>query len=119
MSVPWIPETNDDVEAVTRRVMREAPQEAERLCVEEPPAYRRLRKLLGELNIDYLNLLPAFREARRQSGVELFRGGDDRHWNPQGHALAARELAAALERGGYLVSPVAGFSGDKGEARFR
>ena len=74
---------------------------------------------IGELNIDYLDLLPAFREARRQTGIELFRGGDDRHWNLQGHALAARELAAALERGGYLVSPVAGFSADKGEAPFR
>ena len=59
MSVPWIPEINEDVEDVMRRVMRDAPQEAERLCLEEPPAYRRLSKLLGELNIDYLDLLPA------------------------------------------------------------
>jgi hypothetical protein len=62
MSVPWIQEINEDVEAVMRGVMREAPQEAERLCVEEPPAYRRLSKLLGELNIDYLDLLPEFRK---------------------------------------------------------
>ena len=87
-------------------------------CVKETFSYRRLGKLLDELDIDYLDLLPAFRDARRQTRVELFRPSDG-HWNPQGHALAARELAAAIEHRGYLDSPVAGFFGDKSEAPFR
>jgi lysophospholipase L1-like esterase len=87
-------------------------------CVKETFSYRRLGKLLDELDIDYLDLLPAFRDARRQTRVELFRRSDG-HWNPQGHALAARELAAAIEHRGYLDSPVAGFFGDKSEAPFR
>ena len=68
MSVPATPDVDADVMA---RFKREAPQ-ADRLCLEDPPAYRRLGKLLKELDIDYLDLLPAFREARRQTGVELF-----------------------------------------------
>jgi lysophospholipase L1-like esterase len=112
MSVPAIGEVDEDVMA---QLVRHAPQP---LCLGQAPAYRRLGELLRELDIDYLDLLPAFRDARQQTGVELFRRSDQ-HWNPQGHALAARELAAALEHRGYLVSPVAGFSGDKGEAPLR
>jgi hypothetical protein len=111
-----VPAMNDVDEDVMTRIIREAPQGV-RLCLEDPPAYRQLSKLLRELDIDYLDLLPAFRDARRQTGVELFRS--DKHWNPQGHTLAARELAAALEHRRYLVSPVASLSGDKGEALFR
>ena len=68
----------------------------------EPTAYQHLKKLLRELDVDYLDLLPAFREAKQESGIELFRRSDH-HWNPQGHALAARELAAALKLRGYLA----------------
>jgi hypothetical protein len=113
MSVPAIEEIDEDVMS---RVVRDSAQ-ADRLCLEEAPAHRQLGELLRELDIDYLDLLPAFRDARRQTGVELFRS--DKHWNPQGHALAARELAAALEHRRYLVSPVASISGDKGKALFR
>jgi hypothetical protein len=89
MSVPEISEIDEDLKAGAVADALQA----------EPPAYGRLRKELTELNIDYLDLLPAFREAKRH-GVELY--GRDNHWSPQGHALAARELAAALERrGGY------------------
>jgi len=81
-------------------IVRDASQ-SDRLCLEQAPASQRLGELLAELDIDYLDLQPAFRDARRQAGVELFRWSDD-HWNPQGHALAARELAATLEGRGYL-----------------
>jgi hypothetical protein len=112
MSVPAIEEVDEDVMA---SIVRDAPQ-PDRLCLEQAPAYQRLGELLRELDIDYLDLLPAFREARRQTGVELFRRSD-KHWNPQGHALAARELDAALERREYLVSHGFDFSsGDKGES---
>ena len=99
MSVPAIEEVDEDV---MMRVERKAP-EPDRLCLEQAPANQRLGELLAELDVAYLDLLPAFRAASRPTGVELFRRSDD-HWNPQGHALAARELAAALERGSYLVS---------------
>jgi hypothetical protein len=99
MSVPAREEVDEDVMA---RIVRDAP-ESDRLCLEKAPANQRLGELLAELDIDYLDLLPAFRDARRQTGVELFRRSDS-HWNPQGHALAARQLAAALERRNYLVS---------------
>ena len=99
MSVPAIEEIDEDVMA---RVVRDAPQ-ADQLCLEEAPAYRQLSELLGELDIDYLDLLPAFRDAKRQTGVELFRRRGEHHWNQQGHALAARELAAALKHRGYLI----------------
>jgi hypothetical protein len=107
MSVPAIHEVDEDV--MTRVLSQFSPN---RLCLEQAIGYRRLAELLGELDIDYLDLMPAFRYARRQSGVELFRRSD-LHWNPQGHSLAARELAAALEDRGYLVSS---FSGNKGDA---
>ena len=99
MSVPAIEEVDEDV---MMKVELKAP-EPDRLCLEQAPANQRLGELLAELDVAYLDLLPAFRAASRQTGVELFRRSDD-HWNPQGHALAARELAAALERGSYLVS---------------
>jgi hypothetical protein len=97
MSVPPIHEVDEDV---MTRVLSQFSQ-PDRLCLEQAIGYRRLAELLGELDIDYLDLMPAFRYARRQTGVELFRRSD-LHWNPQGHALAARELAAALEDRGYL-----------------
>src|SRR5262249_53502120 len=97
MSVPAIAEVDEDV---MESIERNAPQPG-RMCLEQASANRRLGQLLAELNIDYLDLLPAFRDARRRTGVELFRRGDQ-HWNPQGHALAAREVAAALESRGYF-----------------
>jgi SGNH hydrolase-like domain, acetyltransferase AlgX len=103
MSVPSVQEVDADMMA---EVVRDAP---EKVCMENPPPYEQLAKLLQELDIDYLNLLPAFREAKRQTGVELFRRSEtDMHWNPQGHALAARELAKALKSRGYLTSDGAG-----------
>jgi len=114
MSVPAVIEVDEDAMArhirkaakYSRRKSRRSDQDVlrgDRLCLEQPPAFRRLDTLRRELDIDYLDLLPAFRKARRQTGVELFLP-DDEHWNPEGHALAARELAAALEHGRYLVS---------------
>jgi hypothetical protein len=99
MSVPSIEEVDEDVMA---SIVRKAPK-PDQLCMEQALANRRLGELLAELDIDYLDLLPAFRDARRQSGIELFRRSD-KHWNSQGHALAARALAAALERRNHLVS---------------
>jgi lysophospholipase L1-like esterase len=94
MSVPAIQEVDEEMMADVERT-------SQKVCMKDPPPYRQLDKLLDELDIEYLNLLAAFREAQQQADVELFRRSD-MHWNAQGHALAARELAAALEHRGYL-----------------
>jgi hypothetical protein len=112
MSVPAIDEVDEDV---MESIERDAPQPG-RLCLEQASAHRRLGELLAELDIDFLDLLPAFRDARRHTGVELFRRSDW-HWNPQGHALAARELGAALENRGYLSHAADAASGNKAKTQ--
>ena len=104
ISVPAIHEVDEDEMA---QISRDAPQ-PDKLCLQQAPAYQHLAKLLKELDIEYLDLLPVFRDTWRRTRTELFRRSD-KHWNPQGHALAAQELAVALEDRGYLVrheSPV-------------
>lgn len=57
---------------------------------------RKIEATLTKLNIDYVRLLPTFREAAAEEpGIRLhFRG--DGHWTPEGHALAARVLYGQL-----------------------
>ena len=64
-------------------------------CLGEAPGYKRLHRMLEELGIDLIDLLPDFRKAAREEGVELFRQSD-KHWNPAGHALAAEKVVSAL-----------------------
>ena len=69
----------------------------DKLCLDEAPAYQRLRDMLGELEIELVDLLPHFRSAMRDDGTTLFRYEyGDRHWNPEGHALAARLVVSTL-----------------------
>jgi hypothetical protein len=56
---------------------------------------RELTRALGEDAIEWLDLLPAFREAAARERLYVPR---DTHWNRAGHALAAAQLAARLER---------------------
>lgn len=64
---------------------------------------RRLAPLLDELGIPHLDLLPAF---RGWQGRSLF-FPIDRHWNEQGHALAAAQIGQWLaEQGlGFIAPP--------------
>lgn len=66
-----------------------------RLCMEKVPGYQRLSIVLTELNIEYVDLLTSFRDVTKTDKVNLFRISD-RHWNKQGHALAAEKLYSAL-----------------------
>jgi hypothetical protein len=50
-------------------------------------------------DVPFVDLLPALRDASRQQPV-YFR--IDAHWNARGHALAAREILAALASQGLL-----------------
>jgi hypothetical protein len=69
--------------------------ESEQLCIEETPGYKRLHSILTELEIDFIDLLPDFREAARDNGVELFRRSRN-NWNPEGHYLAANRVLKEL-----------------------
>lgn len=62
---------------------------------DQPQRY--FERLLAELGIRHLDLLPAFRAAYRKSGRSL--AYDHCHLTPQGNALAAEELARALALG--------------------
>jgi hypothetical protein len=64
-------------------------------CIEAAPGYERLHRMLDGLGIDFIDLLPDFRKAVRERNIELFRRSD-KHWNPAGHALAARVVVSAL-----------------------
>jgi hypothetical protein len=52
--------------------------------------------------VPLLDLLPALRAAAREPGDLYYRG--DPHWTPRAHAIAAREILAALRERGLLRS---------------
>jgi len=55
----------------------------------------RVQDMAGRLGVPYVSLLPALREAI-DAGQGPLSYASDGHWNPSGHALAARALAEAL-----------------------
>ena len=90
-SVPAIHE----VHTVERdKVTRNAP-EGETLCLKNPPAFERLRSILTDLSIGYIDLLPEFRDVMQDDGTNLYRRSD-RHWNEKGHRLAAEIVFSTL-----------------------
>ena len=80
--------------AAMEKVTENAPNPAA-LCLEEAPGYERLKKILNELDIEFVDLLPDFREVMQDGDNDLFRRSDS-HWNPQGHALAAKVVGSHL-----------------------
>ena len=84
-----------EVEPQTMEKVRSDFYAPELLCLDQAPAYSRLGAVAGRLGIEYVNLLPDFRQ-EAGNGTKLFRS--DRHWNAAGHALAARRIAAVLEK---------------------
>lgn len=66
-----------------------------KLCLEEVPGYKRLKDVLEELNIEFVDILPEFRTVMRNEGINLFRQSD-LHWNSAGHSLAANIVVSAL-----------------------
>ncbi len=56
---------------------------------------RRLARLAAASGIDYLPLLPTFREQQARTGRALHIGWVG-HWNSEGHALAARLIAERI-----------------------
>lgn len=88
-----VPALHDASVPYMEEVRRKLPN-PDRFCFEKAPAYGRLRRILKELRIDYIDILPDFRKAM-QEGIPLFRLSD-RHWNSAGHALAAQLVVSAL-----------------------
>lgn len=91
----------------TEKAINKTPQSM--LCLEDPPSYRRLSSILRNLNIEYIDLLPTFRDVTKNNKVNLFRISD-RHWNERGHSLAAKTLYSALVR--HNLISVAGKDND-------
>ncbi|MCB0332597.1 MAG: SGNH/GDSL hydrolase family protein [Bdellovibrionales bacterium] len=65
------------------------------LCIRTSPAYETLENTLHGLGIEYVNLLPGFRQKSGGNGELLF-WRSDLHWNPEGHKLAADSLSAFI-----------------------
>ena len=75
----------------------------DKLCLEEAPGHTRLSRMLTELDIEQISLLPDFRRVMREDGINLYQS--DLHWNPAGHALAAERVVSELVRSGLLPTP--------------
>lgn len=90
MLIPSETQVEPELEALVARHLGLAPGS----CDMERPN-RALAERCDAAGIVTLDLLPAFREAARAG--KLYRARDT-HWNVEGNALAARELAALLER---------------------
>jgi hypothetical protein len=73
------------------------------LCLEEAVANKRILGILENDNIPAIDLLPSFRSALREEDRRLF--ARDRHWNAEGHALAADEVFETLSAEGFLPIP--------------
>lgn len=65
------------------------PDDPSRLCLEEAPSHRRLKMVLDELGVHFIDLLPALREVHPKNAW-LY--GADFHWNAAGHELAVETV---------------------------
>lgn len=84
-----------EVDPATRDAMRAEVFDPDAFCLEEARPIQRLAALLRERDIDFVDLLPRFRQAARSDGELLF-GVLDAHWSPAGSALAAGVVWEAL-----------------------
>ena len=98
-ALPLIHEVDEnEMEAVKKN----APN-SETDCLEEAPGYERLKNILNELDIEYVNLLPNFRDVNQDGNSNLYRLSD-RHWNEEGHALAAKVVGSYLLQKNLITS---------------
>lgn len=63
---------------------------------------RILNKFAQENNINYLPLLPYFRQYRKDTGGSLHYFRDDAHWNTKGHKLAGEVVSSYLVKKGLV-----------------
>ena len=65
------------------------------LCLGSAPGHDRLKNIVKKLDTEYVDLLPYFRNGMQNGDTDLFRPSD-RHWNPNGHGLAAKIVGEFL-----------------------
>jgi hypothetical protein len=93
--------SRQEVDADAMRAFVEKQTDPTAYCLEESALNARLLDVLDEEDIAAVDLLPAFREAEREEGIDLYYRLD-RHWNADGHTLAAQEVFAELVQRGML-----------------
>lgn len=72
----------------------------DKLCLEEAPGHARLNRMLTDLDINQISLLSDFQTVMRKDQINLYQS--DLHWNPTGHALAAKRVVSELTRQEFL-----------------
>lgn len=92
-----VPAISDVIAAETKDIPHEI------ICLEDGPSYDRLKGILNELDIGYVDLLPSFRKITRNDGLNLFLSSDD-HWNEKGHHVAAKTVYSALIDGKHTAN---------------
>ena len=63
---------------------------------------RALARFASSSGVPILDLTDSFVEANEREPASLYHQREDKHWNAQGHELAAAELERFLERQGWL-----------------
>lgn len=97
-----VPAIFDADTSIVKGLEEEGGTAAPKFCLETSPGYAKLRAVLESIGIDYVDLVPAFRETVSDEGQDLFVRGDW-HWNGKGRALAARSVYDALKAKGLLA----------------
>ncbi|HIA13722.1 MAG TPA: hypothetical protein EYN74_02320 [Nitrospirales bacterium] len=83
-----------DVDGPYRKKIEAKAPDPDTVCFDQAPGHQRLQDILRARKIQYVDLLPVFR-AITQSGTRLF-WESDRHWNPEGHNIAAEHVLSHL-----------------------
>lgn len=94
----FIPHVVQTSERVFRNTVNRLGDDVESFDIEKPN--RKLAVLSEQLGIDYLDLLPAFREETKKSGLLYYRR--DPHWTPAGHRAAAQAIQKDLQNRGWV-----------------
>lgn len=76
----------------------------DKLCLEEALGQARLGRMLTDLDIEQITLLPDFRKTSLDDRILLYHVSDQ-HWNQEGHSLAAELVVSELIERGLLPPP--------------
>ena len=88
--VVLFPPANQAAEIVWETTIKKYSLRSERFDLDSPN-----RRIIQQLEVDrvqYLDLLPVFREVDRQQREWVYLHGDG-HWNDRGHQVAGQEIA--------------------------
>ncbi len=96
--VVFIPFDLQTSKVIYERTIRKYGQDPSEFDIEKPN--RKLANLCKELEIAYLDLLPAMR-SEVSKGKKLYFHRDG-HWNDKGHSTAAREIYKDLKKRGWF-----------------